>query len=64
MGVQVPSPKEDEEDRELEVARLGAGHSFGELSLIYNYNRTASIKATTDSHFAVLEKEVYHELLE
>jgi len=38
---------------------LGSGQSFGEISLIYGWSRSASIETLTDCQFAVLEKEDY-----
>lgn len=43
-----------------EVAKLKDGKSFGELALIQNKPRAATIKCVQDSHFAVLDKAVYN----
>ena len=48
---------------EKEVAQIIKGQSFGELSLIYDQPRAASIQAKTDCHFAVLEKDAYAAIL-
>jgi len=48
---------------EKEVAQMEKGQSFGELALIYDTPRSASIQAKTDCHFAVLEKEDYAAIL-
>ena len=47
------------EDRMLEVAVLSNGQSFGELALISNKPRAASIRAKTTCYFAILNKEDY-----
>ena len=39
---------------DFEPVLLGAGQSFGELALIYDIRRAASIQTHTDCHFAVL----------
>lgn len=41
------------------VANLKSGDSFGELALINNKTRKATIKCLTKSQFAFLEKEDY-----
>ena len=46
-----------------EVAVLNVGASFGELALISNKPRAATIRAKEDSHFAVLEKYDYQKVL-
>lgn len=40
-----------------DVARLEAGSSFGELSLIDGKNRMATIKCLTRCHFLVLTRQ-------
>ena len=42
-----------------EVAILHSGKSFGELGLIRNKPRAATIKCIEDSHFATLDKYDY-----
>ena len=46
-----------------EVAVLRSGQSFGELALISNKPRAATIKCLTDSHFLVLQKKDYERIL-
>lgn len=47
----------------IEVARLKNGMSFGELALLKDMPRSASIQCTQDTHFAILEKEDYLRIL-
>jgi CRP-like cAMP-binding protein len=46
-----------------EVVQLTMGKSFGELALINNKPRAATIKCLTDCHFAVISKNVYERIL-
>ena len=43
--------------------QLTLGKSFGELALINNKPRAATIKCLTDCHFAVISKNVYERIL-
>ena len=45
------------------VSQYVQGDSFGELALLHNKPRAASIKCATDVHLAVLEKEDYVRIL-
>jgi len=45
-----------ESEGEVEVCEYGRGDSFGELALMTNQVRAASILCKTDIHFAVLER--------
>ena len=66
VGVNVPFVVDDEEEEtelEKEVSQMVKGQSFGELALIFDQPRAASIQAKTDCHFAVLEKQSYAEIL-
>eukprot|EP00347_Sterkiella_histriomuscorum_P012371 403368842 len=47
----------------VEVAQLKSGQSFGELALISNKPRAATIKCMTDAHFLVLQKKDYEQIL-
>ena len=42
------------------VATLKAGATFGELALISNKPRAATIKAIGDSHFATLDRRTFN----
>ena len=46
-----------------EVKRITAGQYFGELALIYDSPRTATVQAVKKCHLAVLTKEDYDEIL-
>lgn len=46
-----------------EVRVLESGAAFGELALINNKPRAATIRCREDCHFAVLEKEYYNTIL-
>ena len=46
-----------------EVARRKAGQSFGELALLYNSPRSASVQAVRITHLAVLTKADYDEII-
>ena len=41
----------------IDVARLKEGVGFGELALLNDAPRSATIRSVTDTHFATLEKE-------
>ena len=43
----------------VEVSKLQTGASFGELALINNEPRNATILCLTECYFAVLEKKDY-----
>mmetsp|Transcript_12648 Transcript_12648/g.12465 ORF Transcript_12648/g.12465 Transcript_12648/m.12465 type:complete len:125 (-) Transcript_12648:810-1184(-) len=47
----------------MEVKVLTAGQSFGELALIQNKPRAATIRCTQDTHFAVLSRQDYGKVL-
>lgn len=49
---------------QLEVTKLQTGASFGELALINNEPRKATIMCLTDCYFAVLEKQEYSKVLQ
>ena len=49
-------------DRFIEVATLPKHSSFGELALISNKPRAATIRAKTDWYLAVLSKEDYKKI--
>jgi len=46
-----------------EVATLSAGQSFGELALISQKPRAATIRCLENCHFAVLSKQDYEKVL-
>jgi CRP-like cAMP-binding protein len=75
VGVFVNIPKTIEEINEkgetlkrieyvlTDVRTLNTGASFGELALIDNKPRAATIKCKSDSYFAVLEKKDFNVIL-
>jgi cAMP-dependent protein kinase regulator/cGMP-dependent protein kinase 2 len=44
--------------------KYGPGKSFGELALISNKPRAATIRCLKDCHFAVIEKQNYEKVLQ
>ena len=50
-------------NRVNEIKILGNGTAFGELALLTNKPRAASIICKTDTHFAILEKEYFDKIL-
>ena len=48
--------------RDVEVRKLNEGDHFGEISLIYGCERTATVTATNYNTFAVLSSPAYHHL--
>ena len=47
----------------IEVDVYKAGQWFGELALINNIKRSATITALDDSHFATLDKENFNKIM-
>jgi hypothetical protein len=54
---------EKEGAREIELARMGAGDYFGEMALLEDTVRSASIKTSEDSRFLVLHKQEFTEIV-
>ena len=52
-----------EDAREIELARMGAGDYFGEMALLEDTVRSASIKTSEDSRFLVLHKQEFSEIV-
>ena len=48
---------------EEELANLDKGDHFGEIGIIKNQVRAATIRATQDSHFAVLKKDDFLKII-
>lgn len=60
----LPSLQGEEEEEDLvQISRLGAGSSFGELSLLYGQPRAATIVALTPSILAVLSQQDFNRVL-
>ena len=49
--------------REIELARMGSGDYFGEMALLEDTVRSASIKTVEDSRFLVLHKQEFSEIV-
>lgn len=58
---------EDEDEKDMpdfiQLATMSDGKSFGELALIHNKPRAASIETLDDTHFAVMSKTDYDKSL-
>jgi CRP-like cAMP-binding protein len=46
-----------------EINRLGAGNAFGDMSLMGSKPRMASIRCLEETHFAVLSKQDFNNVL-
>jgi len=46
------------------LGRLGVGKAFGELAILYNCKRTASIKAVADGKLWVIERTVFQQIMQ
>lgn len=46
------------------LGRLGVGKAFGELAILYNCKRTASIKAVTDGKLWAMERTVFQQIMQ
>ena len=62
-SVSVLKGVEKEGAREIELARMGAGDYFGEMALLEDTVRSASIKTSEDSRFLVLHKQEFTEIV-
>ena len=51
------------EDKDVELARLGAGQIVGEMAFIFDGPRTASVRATQDSNLIVISRQQFQEKL-
>lgn len=58
-----PKAAPDEENGQVEVSELGAGQSFGELALLQDSARSASILCKTPTILAVLTKDSFNLVL-
>lgn len=63
VRVLIPSRTNEGQNEFQEVSQLHSGMAFGELALIKNQPRAASIQCINDCHLAVLEKEHYLRIL-
>jgi len=62
-AVSVLKGVEKEGTREIELACMGAGDYFGEMALLEDTVRSASIKTSEDSRFLVLHKQEFTEIV-
>lgn len=62
VDVQVPPNSENPHDF-ISVATLGSGSAFGDLALLKDHPRNATVTCLTDCHMAVLIKEDYLRIL-
>ncbi|CAK68447.1 unnamed protein product (macronuclear) [Paramecium tetraurelia] len=63
INIRLPNPDDSQQFELKEVNILKAGASFGELALINDAKRTATIVAKEDCVFAVMEKHHYKSIL-
>ncbi len=52
------------EDKEVELARLGAGQIVGEMAMIFDGPRTASVEATEDCNLIVITRQQFKDKLQ
>jgi cAMP-dependent protein kinase regulator len=62
-GEVVVNIKDQQADTEKEIGRLSKGHYFGELALVTNQPRAASVIAETKCKVAVLDRDSFERLL-
>lgn len=62
-SVLVPTLLSNGEVEQTAVVEYGPGDAFGDLALLRNSHRTASIKCKMDTHFAVLEREDFSRII-
>lgn len=63
INIRLPNPEDPSLFELKEVNVLKVGSSFGELALINDAKRTATIVAKEDCIFAVMEKHNYKSIL-
>lgn len=63
VNIRLPNPEDPQLFELKEVNTLRAGIGFGELALINDSKRTATIIAKEDCVFAVMEKHHYKSIL-
>lgn len=53
----------DHGDRQIELARLGPGQIFGEMALVFDEKRSATVETVEDSNFIVITRIVLEDKL-
>lgn len=51
------------EDRQIELAKLGPGQIFGEMALVFDEKRSASVETTEDTNLIVITRQTLEEKL-
>lgn len=51
------------DDRHIELAQLGPGQIFGEMALVFDEKRTATVETLEDSNFIVITRQVLEDKL-
>ncbi len=51
-------------DKEIELARLGIGQIFGEMALVFDEPRSASVRTLEDSNLIVISRQTFQSKLE
>lgn len=55
---------EDEEGHTVELAKLGLGELFGEMALVFDEPRTATVKAIEDCNLIILTRDAFKKKIE
>jgi len=63
MEGEVAVIKEQEAGREIELDRMGAGDSFGEMALFEDIPRSATIRTVKPSRMLILHKQAFREIV-
>jgi len=53
----------DQDNREVELAQLSSGQIFGEMALVFDEKRSASVQAVDDVNLIVITRQVLEEKL-
>ncbi|MCC6598946.1 MAG: cyclic nucleotide-binding domain-containing protein [Alphaproteobacteria bacterium] len=54
----------EHEEKTIGLAKLGVGEIFGEMALIFDEPRTASVKATEDCNLIVITRQAFRQKLD
>jgi len=58
------SATDDEKGKEVKVAELGKGETFGEMALLWDKHRTATVEALTDVSVWEIHREDFDDIIE